>query len=181
MTEGIELNTERLLLRPFRLADVDDAFSVASEPEWARYLPLVPQPYSRQDAEEFVARQLLLSWDTNPGWAIVMKSRVVGSIALGVDVQNESGELNYAIRRDQWGKGLMAEAARAVMEWGFKERGVAKIFATADLRNRQSWRVMEKLGMSREGLLRSHFKAREGRSDSLHYGILREEWEERSA
>ena len=172
MTGPVKLKTERLLLRPFRLEDVDDSFVVASDPEWAEYLPVVPQPYTRRDAEEFVARQLLCSWDTNPGWAIVMESRVVGSIALRVNVQNESGELGYAIQRAQWGKGIMAEAARAVMEWGFKERGLAKILAKADLRNRQSWRVMEKLGMTREGVLRSQVKARDGRADDVYYGIL---------
>ena len=176
MTEPVELKTERLLLRPFRLEDVDDSFAVASDREWAKYLPAAPQPYKRRDAEEFVARQLLRSWDTNPGWALVTESRVVGSIALTVNVQNESGELAYAIQRDQWGNGLMAEAARAVVEWGFKERGLAKIFAKADLRNRQSWRVMEKLGMTREAVLRSEVKARDGRADDVYYGVLREEW-----
>ena len=177
MDEKSELKTGRLLLRPFKLEDVDDAFGVASDPEWARFLPLVPQPYTRRDAEEFVARQLVRSWDTNPGWAIVIEGRVIGSIVLGVDVQNQSGELHYAIHRDQWGKGLMPEAAGAVTEWGFKERGLAKIWAKADLRNRQSWRVMEKLGMTREGMLRSHRVVRGERVDDVYCGLLRRDWE----
>ena len=47
----------------------------------------------------------------------------------------------------------MPEAAGAVIDWGFGERALAKISARADLRNRRSWRVMEKLGMTREGVL----------------------------
>jgi RimJ/RimL family protein N-acetyltransferase len=178
MTEPVELRTERLLLRPFRLDDVDDVFEYASNRPWARFLPLMPQPYTRRDAEEFVARQVLRSWDTNPGWAIVTEGNVIGSIALRVDKSHEIGELAYTIGRDYWGKGLMPEAARAVMVWGFTERGLAKVYAWADARNKRSLRVMEKLGMTREGVLRSHRKARDERVDAAYYGILREEWEE---
>lgn len=53
------LNTEQLRLRLFRLQDVDDVLSYATDPAWARYLP-VPQPYTRADAEKFIAGQLLL-------------------------------------------------------------------------------------------------------------------------
>ena len=178
--EKVELKTERLLLRPFRPDDVDDTLAVASDSEWATFLPLVPQPYTRRDAEEFVARQILRSWDTNPGWAIVMEGRVVGSIALRVDVTHETAELAYAISRDNWGKGLMPEAARAVLEWGFTEFSLAKVYATADLRNQRSWRVMKKLGMTREGVLRCHRKGRGERVDEVYYGLLRGEWEERN-
>jgi len=74
----------------------------------------------------------------------------------------------------------MPEAAKAVIQWGFGERGLAKIWAKADPRNRRSWRVMEKLGMTREGLLRGHLKVRGERVDDVYYGILREEWESQS-
>ena len=49
----------------------------------------------------------------------------------------------------------MPEAGRAVMDWGFERYGLHKVWAQADLRNRRSWRVMEKLGMTREGVLRA--------------------------
>ena len=72
MPEGygrVELNTERLTLRPFELDDVDDTFAFASDPVWAKYLPIWPnwpQPFTRRDAEEFVARQVLINWETTP-------------------------------------------------------------------------------------------------------------------
>ena len=95
-----------------------------------------------------------------------------------VDQENEIGVLGYAIATEHWGKGLMPEAARAVIGWAFTERGLAKVHAWTDASNTQSQRVMEKLGMTSEGVLRSHGKGREGRVDHVHYGILREEWEE---
>ncbi len=179
MTESVELITRRLLLRPFKLGDAVDVFAYASDPEWARYLP-VPQPYELQHAEQFVAQRVLTSWDTNPVWAVVLSSKVVGGIGLRINTQHETGELGYSLARELWGQGLVPEACRAVVHWGFKERGLAKVFARADGRNRNSQRVMEKLGMTREGLLRSHIKGRYGRMaeriDDVYFGLLRDEW-----
>ena len=181
MSERVELKTERLLLRPFRPEDVDDVFEYASDPEWARYLERVPQPFTRRAAEERVARGVLESWDTHPTWAIVLNHKVVGAIVLMIDVQHEIGELGYELSREHWGKGLTVEAARAVIDWGFEERSLAKVFGQADAHNKRSHRVMEKLDMTREGFLRSHGKGRVGRVDDVHYGFLREEWERQNA
>ena len=75
----------------------------------------------------------------------------------------------------------MPEAAGAVLGWGFQWRRLSKISSRADVRNRRSWRVMEKLGMRREGVARSCLKGpRPGhpRIDVVSYGLLREEWEQ---
>ena len=119
---------------------------------------------------------MLGSWDTNPVWALVLAGRVVGGIGLRINLQHETAELGYSVAREHWGQGLVPEAARAVVEWGFKERGPAKVFARADARNRSSQRVMEKRGMTREGLLRSHVRGRGERIDDVYYGVLRDEW-----
>ncbi len=173
-----ELRTERLHLRPFQLEDVDDVFEYASDPEWAPYLP-IPQPYQRHDAEEFIAKQVLASWETSPAWAVVLDGKVVGGLSVRIDAKNERAELGYAIARDQWGEGIVPEGARSVIDWAFGERGLAKVFARAAAGNSQSLRVMAKLGMTREGVLRSHVKGRDERIDDVYCGLLREEWEER--
>ena len=178
-----ELRTERLVLRRFSPGDVDDAFDYARDPEWAKYLYRVPQPYTRRDAEEFVAGRIRASAEREPTWAIALDGTVAGAVGLTVDPRHETGELHYSLARARWGRGLMVEAAGAVVDWGFEERGLAKVSARADIRNRRSWRVMEKLGMSREGVLRSQGKdPRPGRPrfDDVHYGLLREEWEARA-
>ena len=175
--ERVELKTERLLLRPFKLEDADDVFEYASDDKWLRHLPRVSQPFTRKAAEEFVARQLLTSWETHPVFAIVLGAKVVGSIGFRVDQKNEIGVIGYRIAREHWGKGLIPEAAKAVIGCAFREYGLAKVYAWTDSPNTQSQRVMEKLGMTREGVLRSHGKGRDGRVDEFHYGILREEWE----
>ena len=180
LNERVELTTERLLLRPFAFDDVDDVLSYASDPEVARYVPL-PQPYTRGDAVEFIARQVLADWSTLPLFAIVFEQHVIGSIALRIDQPNELADLGYALARPHWGQGLMPEAVRAVVTWGFERYDLHKVYACADLRNRRSWRVMEKLGMTREGVLRGHQKLRDEHIDDAYYGILRAEWAQLSA
>ena len=175
-TREFEIRTERLLLRPHRLEDVDDIFEFARDPEWGRYLT-VPKPYLREHAVEFVEDRRMTSRDLWPVWAMVLDERVVGGIGLEIDDQDATGALGYSIAREQWGRGLTVEAARAVIDWGFRERGLAKVYAYADGRNAQSLRVMEKLGMTREGVLRSHRTLRGERVDDVYYGLLREEWE----
>jgi len=87
--------------------------------------------------------------------------------------------LGYALARPVWGLGIVPEAGRAVIDWGFERYSLHRIYSRADLRNRQSWRVMEKLGMSYEGTLR-HAPGRKGsdsREAGVIYAVLREEWE----
>ncbi len=177
MVERVELRTGRLLLRPFKVSDVDDALTYRDDEEFVRYLPWVPQPFTRRDAEEFVTRNVLESWETSPTFAVVLGSQVVGTVNLEVDAKNQVAMLGYAIARDHWGKGLTPEAGRAVIAWGFDTFQLAKIWASTDLRNERSWRVMEKLGMRREALLRSQSVGRDQQIDEVSYGLLRDEWE----
>ena len=92
--------------------------------------------------------------------------------------------MGYAIAREHWGKGLVSEAVEAVMDWAFEAFDLAKITATADIMNTRSWRVMEKLGMRRDGVLRSELKSDADpgtRQDMVVYSVLREEWQARAA
>ena len=177
-----ELTTARLVLRRFGPGDVDHVYEYAKDPEWAKFLlDFVPQPYTRRNAEEFIARQMLASPDANVSWAIALNGIGVGSIALRVDAQHETGEIGYALARSHWGRGLMTEAADAVIDWGFRRRQLARISSHADIRNRRSWRVMEKLGMRRERMSPSHRKdprPARPRIDVVYYGLLREGWEQ---
>ena len=73
-----ELTTPRLVLRPFRPGDVDDVFEYAKDPEWAVFLrDAAPQPYTRRDAEEFIAGRMLAP-GSQFSWAIVLEGAVVG-------------------------------------------------------------------------------------------------------
>jgi len=181
--EPTDLRTERLLLRPFRLDDVNDVVAYANDQQWSRYLVRIPYPYSRRDGEQFVAQTLLSSWEEHPQWAIVLDESVVGGINLDIVTRDRRANVGYAMARAEWGKGLTTEVARAVVDHGFERLGLETITARADARNTASRRLMEKLGMTREGVLRSRFVERgEGgeRVDQVCYSLLREEWERRA-
>ncbi|MBM3933165.1 MAG: GNAT family N-acetyltransferase [SAR202 cluster bacterium] len=176
MAAPISLHTNRLVLRPHRLTDIDDAFAYASDPEFSRYLAL-PRPYTRRHAEQFLAICVLTDWSVHPQWAIEYEGHAIGGINIRLERGNNIAGLGYGIGSSHWGKGIATEAARAVVDWGFTELGVEKIHARCGVENAGSWRVMEKIGMKREGLLRKHYVYHGERRDDYLYGILREEWQ----
>ena len=173
------IKTDRLILRLFSLVDVEDVLLYASDPEWARFLP-VPQPYTRADAEKFVAGQLLRDRKSRLCWAIEHAGSVIGGINIGFDFDNRVGEMGYSIARRFWGKGLTTEAAGAVIDESFSVYpDLNRIRASADERNVGSLRVMEKLGMVREGVLRQDIYLRGEFKNMVWCGLLRCEWEAR--
>jgi RimJ/RimL family protein N-acetyltransferase len=175
--ERTELQTGRQLLRPWRFSDLDDAFADASDPEWARYLWRVPQPYTFRDAEEFIARAVLEGWNNQAHFAIELDRHAVGGVRLGIaDAAGGIGSLGYNVARPYWGRGIATDAVGAVVSYGFTTLGLTRMFATADARNLASIRVMQKLGMKHEGTLRRHRFYQGEHADEVHYGILAEEY-----
>ena len=177
--EKTELRTERLLIRPWQSADVADAFSYASDEEWARYLLNVPQPYTYQDAESFITRVSGIDWAREADFAIELNGHAIGGIRLYlVTPANDVAGLGYNVGRAYWNKGYVTEAVRAILPYAFGTAGLHKVFATADARNLASIRVMQKVGMQQEALLREHRSYRGEHADEVHYGILRSEWQQ---
>lgn len=173
------LVTERLILRDFRLEDTEAVHAYGSDPEVTAYMPWGPN--SPQDTAAFMARALeqQATWPRlDLGLAIELKSeaQVVGSIALHLrDIPNATAEMGYVLRRDLWGRGLVSEAAGAMAAMGFN-LGLHRIVATCDERNVGSYRVMEKLGMRREGLFRQDRRIRGAWRDTYVYAVLAAEW-----
>lgn len=147
--------TARLVLRRLRLSDARAIYEeYASDPAVTRYLVFTPHE-SPDRAVTFIER-CQASWVSGEEftWGITLKGddRVVG--ALSVRPRGHMVELGYALARKQWGRGLMPEAVRAVVEWAAALEGVYRVWAFCDVDNPASARVLEKVGMTREGLLR---------------------------
>ena len=85
--------------------------------------------------------------------------------------------MGYDLAPAHWGKGLATEAGRAVIDWIFATYAIEKVTARADAGNGRSWRLMERLGLKREGLLHSHRVLGDSRSDEVVYGLLRDAWQ----
>jgi ribosomal-protein-alanine N-acetyltransferase len=167
-----------LLLRPFAESDVEEALSYRNDEEFARYLPHIPQPFTRADAEKFVATNMAGPWDRYPTFAVELDGKLIGTVNLEIDADRQAAMIGYAISRAQWGKGIAAEAARAAIAWAFETFGLAKVWASTDARHVRSRRVLEKLGMRHEGTLPNHHEGRaDERVDEVVYVLLREEWE----
>ena len=175
------LETRRLILRPFTETDAPAMYrNWASDDEVTRFLTWPTHP------SEDVTRQLLALWTSeyrNPAaynWAIELKQigEPIGSLA--VVRMNEAiaeAELGYCMGRAWWGRGLMPEAGRAVIDYLFDTVGFNRICAGHDVENPKSGRVMQKLGMRPEGVLRQSGRNNQGVADMAVYAILREDRE----
>jgi [ribosomal protein S5]-alanine N-acetyltransferase len=178
--EPVTLTTKRLVLRPHLFEDLDDLLTYAQDDRWSQFMP-VPRPYTRADGEQWIARAVLIDWDVEPTWALEFEGRCSGGVSVRPDRTHGTAEFGYSLAPELWGKGLVHEAMVTVLDWAFPHFDLEKAWARTDSENRQSWRVMEKLGMQREGHLRSHRVLRGERHDEVSYGLLREDWERRSA
>ncbi|NLT72630.1 MAG: GNAT family N-acetyltransferase [Chloroflexi bacterium] len=174
------LTTARLVLRPFSPGDAPSVRELAGAYEVAAYTLSMPHPYPEGAAEAWIAGHDAAWEEGREGtWAITCRpeGNLMGAISLRQNAQHRHAEIGYWITVPQWNKGFMTEAAQAVVDFGFAEMGLMRIYATHCARNPASGRVMQKIGMSREGVLRQHVLRWGVPQDLVYYGILREEWQ----
>lgn len=178
--EQPDLNTERLVLRPFRPGDADRVTELAGEREIALNTLNIPHPYARHHAEEWIASHAgQMERRESVTYAITMRlgGSLIGAAGLILDPPNEVAELGYWVGRPYWGNGYAAEAARALVGWGFAALGLHRVHASHFPRNPASGAVLRRIGMRREGCLRGHVKKWGEHLDLERYGILRHEFE----
>ncbi|MFC3079540.1 GNAT family N-acetyltransferase [Phenylobacterium terrae] len=172
--------TERLILRDFREDDFDDIHAYAVDPDVVRYMDWGPN--TPEVTREYLGRALAGQAERPPhavnvAVELAAEGRVIGSMRLEVkDAANRTADIGYSIHRPYWGQGLVAEGARRLLAIAFEDMKLHRVWATCDARNRGSWRVMEKLGMRREGVLKKANLRRDGWQDTLLYAVLAEEW-----
>lgn len=115
-------------------------------------------------------------------FVVVLKEteKVIGAGELWFDnYDNLAGEIGYVLHPDYWGKGLATETAELLLEYGFQEKRLHRIQAKCGPDNKNSKKLLEKLGMAAEGRIRDALRMKGGWRDSLLYGILEDEWRER--
>jgi [ribosomal protein S5]-alanine N-acetyltransferase len=179
MTEQPTLETPRLILRPFTLADASDVQRLAGDRAIASTTLNIPHPYELEMAEEWIGRhEVAFREGTEVTFATTLRDSraLIGAIGLGITVAHVHAEMGYWIGVPYWGNGYGTEAARAVVDYGFRTLGMNRILAVHFARNPASGRVMQKLGMTREGYLRQHVLKWGAYEDVVAYGILRSEW-----
>ena len=166
--------TERLVLRPFTLADAPQVKALAGERQIYETTLFVPYPYEDGMAESWISTHQTGFYEgRGVVFAICLTSgTLMGSIALNKAGLFNSAELGYWIGVAYWNRGYCTEAAKAVLEYGFNVLRYHKISARHFVGNVSSGRVMEKIGMRREGLLQDDVM-KDGRYISVElYGIV---------
>ncbi len=172
------LETERLRLRPFTLDDEAAVFALVSDPEVARFVRFEAH---RTPAETRAFLELVERYYRRGepfGWAIARREddRLIGSCGFVSRAgERKSAEIGYWLGKPYWGKGYAAEAAQALVRFGFEQMGLERVEAKCFLENRSGRRVIEKLGMKLEGTDRSEMI--KGSYPELRlYSIARHEW-----
>ncbi len=174
-----DLHTERLLLRKYEPGDVDSLFRIYSNPDYARYA--TGETYgSREDVEHFVSDVIEMYENDEAGeWAVILKStgKLIGSCGFAwCDTKNSCAQIGFALDPDYRGRGLMTEAVKALLDFGFKKMNLNRIEGFHISGNEASGRVMEKAGMRFEGFLRKKLYLRGEYHDLKIYAALKSDF-----
>ena len=176
------LRTARLLLRQFTEDDEPQVARLAGEWDIARYTLNIPHPYTRQDARAWIlSHERGIAAGTDLPLAITLRDEgtLVGAVGLRKDLVHFHAELGYWIGKPYWGNGYATEAATAVLGYGFREMELHRIYARHMATNPASGRVLQKIGMTREGELRQHLFKWDHFEDAIVYGILEADYHRR--
>lgn len=169
------LNTERLILRPFRSTDAPRVQELAGAREVYATTERVPHPYERGMAEQWIASHDSLFASGEIALAITRAEDglLMGSISLRVVEAHRRASLGYWLGTPYWGRGYCTEAAKAMIGYGLDDLGLHRITAQHMLGNPASGRVLVKAGMRREGELVDEF-LKDGVFHTMAvYGIVR--------
>lgn len=180
----VRLETERLILRRFTWDDAEPMFrNWASDPVVTEFMTWPPHPSVEESRR--VIGMWIESYDRPDGyqWAIELKAlgEPVGSInVVRMNENVDECELGWCIGHRWWGLGIMPEAAGAVVRYLFEVVGANRVAARHAVENAKSGRVMQKLGMVKEGVLRQSDRSNHGISDCAQYSILASEYQQKS-
>jgi len=173
------LTTERLVLRPFTLADGPVVDELAGAQEVADTTLAMPHPYPRGGGAAWIATHPD-NWSHNSVLALAICDRrsheLLGAISLDVEDMHRHGEIGYWIGAKYWGNGYATEAARAIVDYAFTELHLHRVQARHFVRNPASGRVLQKVGMKLEGTHRDAYIRWERFETVDIYAILESEW-----
>jgi RimJ/RimL family protein N-acetyltransferase len=166
----MELQDGDVMLRPWTEDDIDAIVAGCNDPEVARWIPLIPHPYTEADARAFLQGEVA---PTDYRLAVTRESVVVGGIGLGVNSHEYRGRMGYWVAAPARGQGICTRALRVLCRYGLDELGLQRLELITDPENLASQRVAEKVGFQREGVLRAHLRHPDGRiRDSVMFSLL---------
>lgn len=177
MAKNARIESQRLILRPVTLKDAEDMFEYASDEETTYYV--FDRHTSLTDTEEAIVSYFIEDPLGKYGIELKATSKLIGTIDLRVKDSEKRALIGYTLNKDYQGSGYMTEAANRILALGFDTLGLGCIAALHDERNAVSGKVMERLGMQKEGTLRHVAQWKKGEwFNDVYYSILKSEFDE---
>lgn len=174
ITENSVLESDRIVLRPFSIEDINDVFLYASDNittkflTWSSHINILQ---TEKVVKEFYMGKVGI-------FAIELKSehKCIGCIDLRLCLEHDKASFGYVLNRNYWNNGYMSEALKIILDFSFYKLGLNRVEATHYVGNEGSGRVMEKCRMNYEGKGIKEVKVKESFYDVIHYAILKENW-----
>ncbi|MEH7883907.1 GNAT family protein [Bacillus sp. JJ1609] len=167
------LETNRLLIRKFELGDLRAVLEYTSDIHVMRYIP--EGVFAEEDATKFLNENM---GDHAQKFAVALKDEniLIGHIAFHKYFGEHTYEIGWVFNPKYYNRGYASEAAHSTLKYGFEELKLHRIMATCQPENTASYRVMEKIGMRREGYFKKCIPQGNDWWDEYYYAILEEEW-----
>ncbi|AIC92765.1 GNAT family N-acetyltransferase [Shouchella lehensis] len=171
----IELTTNRLKLRLFQEEEAEHIAALCNNYAIYRSTLTMPYPYTVDDARLWMKNhQENIEQEKRYELAVTCRKSgmLYGAIMLNPNYQHKHGEMAYWIGEPYWGKGYGTEALRAMIDFAFTEKNLHRVYARYFKSNPASGRVMEKAGMTKEGILKNHVSKEGAFEDLVYYGMV---------
>jgi [ribosomal protein S5]-alanine N-acetyltransferase len=179
MRELPTLHTARLTLRQLRRDDVDAVYEYTSDPQVTQYT-IWDLHRTREDTRHFLdslSRQQEIGRSAMWGIEESASGKLIGNCGFGSIIpEHARAELSFALNRQFWGKGYMSEAAHAAVQAAFNRLGINRVEALSDGENAATVRVLKRVGMIFEGIMRQGVRMRGAFRDAKVYSVLKSEF-----
>lgn len=173
------IETARLILKPFKEEDAQSVYELAKSYELYKSTLNIPHPYEPQMALEWIQTHEVAHEETGMialGAFIKETDTLVGTFSLGFLPKTKNGEIGYWIGEPYWNKGYASEAAKALVDYGFAQLKLNRIYGRYLTFNPASRKVMEKIGFEFEGVLKEVIVKEGSFHDVGYLGMLRSDW-----
>lgn len=175
-----EIVTERLILRHIKNSDAEDIYEYSKNPDVGPNAGWEPHK-SIEETKELM-KTIFLGQNSIFGIINKENNKLIGTVGLINDPKRENPRalmLGYAMSKDYWGKGIMSEASKAVIDYGFDQLNIAMVTCCCYTFNKRSRRVIEKCGFKYEGIIRGAEMRYDGKIlDFESFSLTSDEWKE---